>query len=117
MMSVLSYNGNNMWASGAFDSLLKTLILQPPGMWDMSQAQASREDRALFGHWALGTDDAFALTFLAWFVRDIDIYLIHGSVFQNNALSRGSGHYWWPTLESLGRGEVLTFMSIINNLL
>lgn len=52
MMSVPSHNENNMWASGACWLILKTLILKPPNMWDMSQTQASVEERALFGHWA-----------------------------------------------------------------
>ena len=77
------------------DSLLKTPILKPCSMWDMSQPQAMGKDGVPF--WALGMDGAFALTFLAWFVRDIDIYSIHGLVSQNNALSRGS--------ESLGGVE------------
>ena len=39
-------------------------------------------------------DGAFALTFHVYFVRDIDIYLIHGLVFQGNALSRELGTTW-----------------------
>lgn len=68
-MSVPSYNGNNTWASGAC-----WLITQNPNSQVTQYESGSGYGGRQGPFWALVMDGTFTLTFLAWFVRDIDIF-------------------------------------------
>lgn len=103
MMSVPSYNGNNTWASGACWLTTQNPNSQATQYVGYESGSGYGERRGPF--WALSMEGALALTFLVWFVRDIDTHSIHGLVSQSNALSIRIP--WW--------GGVLISMLIVNN--